>query len=985
MPLSPNPNTSNYWVDLQDERLWRGATPIALTPKAFAMLRFFLGHPNRLVTKSALLEAIWPGITVTESEVKHYVHELRRRLADNPAHPTFIETVHGRGYRFIGEIPVQGGPAVSGPSDVAGLEDSAPALLVPDPGVDLVGRDRQHAALVEWLQRASRGERVIGFVSGEAGIGKTALVTYFLHRASRMPGVLIGFGQCSEQSGAVEPYMPVLDALEGLCQGPGGRQMSQHLARFAPSWVQQMPAVLADLDLPQGPSPAVDGGAPERMLRELVHALERPVSEGMLVLVLEDLHWADPSTLELIAALARRRRTARLLVIGTSRPEDDHGPDRALFRLEAELAVRDQCSRLHVPALEEGAVAAYVRARLPESSAEIEHAIYRHTEGNPLFMVNMVAHMSAQGLATATPTMPALVRSAGVIGLGIPENLRGFIERRLDSLAPEDRRLLEACSVAGSRFSAGTVAAALDRNPVETEEHCDALCRHGRFLQRWAAPERSGASAPRQYEFRHALYQGILYDGVSPERRVNLHRAIGLEMERSVGPNTPDLAAELALHFEQGRDPLRAARYLKQAADIALRRCANTETIQLLTRAIESVRRLPDTPERSQQELALQVSLGAPIAATKSWAAPEVDQAYSRARSLCLNIGDAPELFPILWGIWAFNVLRARHETARELSRELIGLARRSRDGGFLVEGHVAMGLTHAWRGEFEPALRHLDKGLDGYDPLSHRAHSFEYGQDPRMICLAHKSWVLWWLGYPDQALAASREAISWAREVSHPHSLTFATVYAAILHHFRGEYATVMELTDEARRLSSEHAFGQWSVFANLFRGSALVAQGHIERGITRMERSLSAHRETGSKWGEPFFLTLLAEAYTKGTQQQKRKGPPLLDQALASIDTTEERYYEAEVYRVRGEYWAIDGRYGEADKCFRRAFHIASRQNARSWQLRAATSLANFLSKDDHNDDTRKQLAPVCHWFTEGFATEDLKKARALLDDLA
>jgi predicted ATPase len=745
-----------------------------------------------------------------------------------------------------------------------------------------------------------------------------------------------------------------------------------------------MPSVLADLDLRHGSGPIVEGGGPERMLRELVLALETPVSEGILVLVLEDLHWADPSTLELVAALARRRRPARLLVIGTSRPEDDHGSDCSLYRLETELAVRDQCARLRVPPLDEAAVAAYVRARLPESSSVIEHAVYRHTEGNPLFMVNMVAHLSAQGLTAATPATPVPVRNNGVMGLGIPDNLRSFIERQLDSLAFDDRRLLEACSVAGARFFAGTVAAGLDRDPVETEEHCEALCRLGRFLQRWAAPERSGATVPRQYEFRHALYRDILYDGASPKRRTDLHRAIGLEMERSVGPNTPDLAAELALHFEQGRDPLRAARYLKQAADIALGRCANAETIQLLTRAIEAVRRLPDTPERSQQELALQVSLGAPIAATKSWAAPEVDQAYGRARSLCLSIGDSPKLFPILWGIWAFNVLRARHETARELSQELIGLARRWQDSGFLVEGHVAMGLTHAWRGEFEPALRHLNNGLDGYDPLRHRAHSFEYGQDPRMICLAHKSWVLWWLGYPDQALAASREAISWAREVSHPHSLAFATVYAAILHHFRGEYGTVLALMDEVVRLSDERSFGQWSAFARLFRGRALVAQGNVKSGIGRMERSLSAYRDTGAEWGKPFFMTLMAEAYGKGTKHQKTIGKRFLEQALALIETTHEGFYEAEVYRVLGEYSARAHCHEDAEVQFRRALDIARRRNAKSWQLRAATSLAKLWLHQDRKDEARQLLAPVYDSFTEAFDTADLKDARELLSDL-
>jgi predicted ATPase/DNA-binding winged helix-turn-helix (wHTH) protein len=980
MALSSNSSTSEYWVDLEDERLWRGDTQVHLTPKAFAMLRYFLGHPNRLLTKRALLKALWPGITVTESEVKHFVHELRQGLADDPKHPTFIQTVHSRGYRYIGDIRVSGCPDVVAAPGPTGLDDVAPILHLPDHTIDFFGREAELAALAACLQRVRRGERVIALVSGEAGIGKTALVASFLRQSANAPGDLIGIGQCVEQYGAVEPFMPVLDALEGLCRQPDGQVAAQHLARFAPSWVSQMPGVFANHKPPDG-STASAVGSFERMLRELVQALEMPISKGVLIILLEDLHWADPSTLDLLGSLARRRLPARLLVIGTYRPEDDHGLDYSLRQQAAELAVRGLCKYLPVGPLDEATVAAYVRSRLPKSSDAIEQAVYRHTEGNPLFMVNMVAHLLAQDRSLSIQEGLTPTRTTQVIELGIPDSLRDLIESQLDGLADEDRRLLEACSVGGSRFSAETVAAALGQDPADMEERCESLCRRGRFLRRCTAPDGSDATTQRQYEFRHALYLDILYKRVSPERRANFHHAIGLQLERRFDPDNPELAAVLALHFERGRDFVRAVRYLKHAADIALRRCANAEAIQLLTKAIEVVRRLPRTSERLQEELALRVSLGAPIAASKSWAAPEMEQTYGRARSLCEEIGDVPQLFPILWGIWAFNVLRARHEAARELSEELIGLARRSQDSGFLLEGHVAMGLTHAWRGEFTQALPHLDKGLDGYDPLSHRGHSFEYGQDPRMICLAHKSWLRWWLGYPEQAVAAAQDAISWAHEVSHPHSLAFATVYAAALHLFRGEYRTVLELTDDAIRLSNEHAFGQWSIFANIFRGRALVAQGEIEGGIARLERGLSEHRETGSEWGQPFFLTLLAEAYGKGTQEQKSKEPLLLDEALALIDTTKERFYEAEVHRVRGEYMAMVGRYDEAKGCFRRAFDIAGGQSAKSWQLRAASSLGRLLQKQSRDDDARKSILPVYSWFTEGLSTKDLNEAKSLL----
>jgi predicted ATPase/DNA-binding winged helix-turn-helix (wHTH) protein len=975
---------SEYWVDLEDERLWRGNSQIPLTPKAFAMLRYFLGHPNRLLTKQALLKAVWPGITVTESEVKHFVHELRRGLADDPRRPTFIQTVHGRGYRYIGDIRVNNRLEVATALGPSGLDDVAPTVLAPDPAIDLFGRDAELAALAACLRSGLRGERDIVLVTGEAGIGKTALVASFLRRAAKVPGVMIGIGQCVERYGAVEPFMPVLDALEGLCKQPVGQDVSQHLARFAPSWVSQMPGVFANHNSPNG-STASAAGSFERMLRELVQALEIPISKGILILLLEDLHWADPSTLDLLDSLARRHLPARLLVIGTYRPEDDYGPACSLRQKAAELAVRGLCKRLPVGPLDEAAVAAYVRSRLPKSSDAIEQAVYRHTEGNPLFMVNMVAHLLAQDGLPYTQEGPTPTRTTEAVELGIPDGLRDLIERQLDALAVEDRRLLEACSVAGPRFSAETVAAALVENPADTEDRCEALCRRGRFLRRWTAPEGSDATTQRHYEFRHALYLDILYNGVSPERRANFHHGIGLQLERCFSSDMPELAAVLALHFERGRDFVRAVRYLKCAADIALRRCANAEAIQLLTQAVDLVRRLPRTSERLQEELALRVSLGAPIAASKSWAAPEVVQTYGRARSLCEEIGDAPQLFPILWGIWAFNVLRARHKAARELSEELIGLARRSQDSGFLLEGHVAMGLTHTWRGEFEQALPHLDKGLEVYDPLRHRGHSFEYGQDPRMICLAHKSWLLWWLGFAEQAMAAAREAISWAHEVSHPHSLAFATVYAATLHHFCGEYGTVLELTKDAIRLSNEHAFGQWLVFANIFRGRAQVAQGNIEGGIAGMERGLAEHRETGSEWGQPFFLTLLAEAYGKGAQVRKDKGLLLLDQALALIEETKERFYEAEVHRVRGEYMVMAARYDEAEGCFRRAFDIAGSQGAKSWQLRAASSLGKLLQKESRKDDARKSILPVYNWFTEGFSTQDLNVAKSLLDEFS
>jgi len=1003
-----------FCLDTTSGCVWQGEKAIKMTPKAFAVLSYLAERPGRVVTKEELFRVVWPKTVVSDTALAVCIREIRLALADTLKPPQFIETVHRRGYRWI--APLTHTPPVRGPgSEVRSQQNFYPAPSTPHQAPKLVGRETELAQLHQLLDKALAGERQIVFVTGEPGIGKTTLVDAFLMEVGGQglgtgsfssqqptpnpqpltPSVWIGRGQCIEHYGAGEGYMPVLEALGRLCREPGGQHLIALLHRHAPTWLVQMPALLESADL-EALQRKVQGASRERMLREMGEALEVLTTEQPLVLRLEDLHWSDHSTLELLSVLARRRERARLLVIGTYRPMEMLADGHPLRTVKQELQLHRQCEEQRLALLTEEHVAEYLTRRFSaettgwSSLQGLARLIHQRTEGNPLFMVNVVDYLATQG---------GLGESVEKVQSRVPGDLRQMIEEQIHRLSPEEQNTLEVASVAGAEFSAAAVAAGVGAQVSEVEIRCAGLARREQFLQARGMEEWPDETVAARYSFLHALYQQVLYERVTAGRRIELHRRIGERQERAYGERARGIAAELAVHFERGHDYRRAVQYYEQAEKNAVQRSAYVEAIGLLTKGLELLKTLPDTSERIQQELELQIALGDPLIATKGYAAPEGEKAVLRARELCQQVGETPQLFPVLFRLWVFYLMRWGRElqTTRELAEQLMRLAQSTQDRYLLSLAHVALGFTLFWLGELPSARSHLEQVITLYDPQQHPRFSVGTA-DLRVDCLSYAAWALWYLGYPDQALQRSQEVVALAEGLSHPFSLAYALGVAALFHLLRQEWPLARERAEAAMTLSTEQGFPFWLAYGRLGWGSALAEQGQIAEGIAQLQQGLAAFRAMGTEPPWIGHLPALAAAYAKVGQVEE--GLSVVVEGLEVADKTGGRVNEAELYRLKGELTLQQSKQvkasrgksrqvrspeSEAEECFHKAIEIARQQSAKSLELRAVVSLSRLWQQQGKKKEAHQMLAEIYGWFTEGFDTRDLQEAKALLEKIS
>jgi predicted ATPase len=381
----------------------------------------------------------------------------------------------------------------------------------------------------------------------------------------------------------------------------------------------------------------------------------------------------------------------------------------------------------------------------------------------------------------------------------------------------------------------------------------------------------------------------------------------------------------------------------------------------------------------------VQITLGPVLMAAKGQSSPDTERAYARARELCQQVGETPQLFPALHGLFRFYMVRAEFQAMRELAEQLFSLAQRAQDPELLIEAHRVIGQTMYWLGEMAPARAHFEQGMALYEPQQHRSHAFVYGQDPGVMCRGFAAWPIWVLGYPERALHCIQEALTLAQELTHPFSLAFALVTAATVHQFRREVQAVQERAEALMKLCREQGFPHWLAYGTILQGWALSEQGEGAEGIAQMRQGLVARRATGAKLHLPYFLSLLAEAY--GKLGQPEEGLTALFEALSIADNTGQRYWEAEPHRRKGELLLMQQgqKMEEAEECYRKALHIARRQKAKSLELRAATSLSRLWQQLGKQEEARQMLADIYGWFTEGLETADLQEAKALLEELA
>ena len=856
MLSAPQSVFASFRLDPGNACVWRGAEMLSLTPKAFAVLQYLVAHPGQLVTKEVLLSAIWPGMTVSEAVLKVCLSEIRKALGDTVKTPRFIATVHRRGYRFIAPV-TEAEPAEA--QDTTGTLRRLPeaATLRVTPG--LVGRKAALAQLHGSLAKALQGKRQVMFVTGEIGMGKTTLVEAFVAQVTAEMPARVMQGQCVEHYGSGEAYLPVLEALERLCSATRSERLLALLYQRAPMCLAQMPWLLTPADRGVLRSELV-GATQERMLREMAEAFEVLTADTPLILVLEDLHWSDYATLDLLALLARRREPARLMVLGTYRPADVMVRGHPLPSVQQELHIHGQCEEVALTFLSLSEVARYLAMRFPQHGFPDEFAqmIHWRTDGNPLFIVSVVESLVAQGLLKQCGERWELRGRREDVAVELPESLRHIIEQQLERLRPEAQQVLEAASVVGVKFGAGAVAAGLEGETTLIEEQCDRLVQQ-QFLRSEETQEWSDGTVTVCYSFRHALYQQVLYQRLTVARRLRLHQRVGDYLERAYAAGAEDMAAQLVMHFSQGRDHRRTVQYLRCAAESAAQRYANREATGYLTRAMALLDKLPQGEQPAirlvvlAQRAKVRNSMGdlrgaaedfTTLAAeahrqgqvneeVKAWLAAAsalswVDRARCRAAleravALSAKVTDALLRAHIraYWGHWYARFRGWREEDA-EACATVIAAARQVGERG-LLSLHVARSCYFQYaRSDYQAVCRTADEGL----PLALDAgQHFDY-----LYCQYYRAQALLHLGQWGDMLYTLRDGLHMAERNGHHLAQQLLQLAMVWLHEQAGDFASARALGEHvlAQAQATQHTTGY--LFSLMLLGCAHHGLGQAE-----------------------------------------------------------------------------------------------------------------------------------------------------------
>ena len=847
-----------------------------------------------------------------------------------------------------------------------------------------VGREKERAELGAGFASASAGRGVMLCVSGEPGIGKTTLVEDFLSElaASGQP-CAIARGRCSERLAGAEAYLPFLEALDSLLDGAGRESMSRLMRLLAPTWYAQVaPLATGDSSAARATVESL-AGAPERMKRELCVFFQEISRTRPVALFFDDLHWADLSTVDLIAYLASKFTALRLLLVVTYRPSDLLLAKHPFLQLKPDLQARGACHEIALDFLSREEIEQYLALEFPghQFPAELPALIHAKTEGSPLFMADLVRYLRDRQVIAHEKGQWALAESAPEIERDLPESVRGMVERKIAQLVPEDHRLLVAASVQGYEFDSAVVAKALALEPAEVEERLEALERVYSFVRLVEEFEFPDRTLTLRYRFIHALYQNALYGSLRPTRKAQLSAEVAETLLAYYGGRSSAVASELAMLFQAARDFARAAECFLEAAEQAARLSTNKEAVALARRGLDALKLSPETSERARLELRLQLILGPALMSTVGYGATEVEAIYIRARELCRQVGETPQLFPVIWGLYQYWLARADYETCRELGQQLLALAQRLQDPAFLLLAHHSLANTFGFAGDFEASRRHLEQEMLIYVPEQHHSLAAHYGgYDPGAMCRSGLAMMLWRLGYPDQAYQRSLEGIALAREISHNSSIALALIFGGVVHQHCQDAEQTRQRAEAAIALATEQEHSSWLAFGMALRGWALTRQGQAEEGIVQLRQGVAGWKATCLGCLHPYFLALLAEAYAKIGQGEEARAT--LDEALAITEQTHEGFAEAELHRLKGELLSDSA---EAEACFHLAIEIARRQKAKSFELRAALSLSRLWKQQGKRAEASALLVEIYGWFTEGFDTADLQEAKALLDGLS
>ncbi len=841
-----------------------------------------------------------------------------------------------------------------------------------------VGREEESATLEKILQQTRDGRGRVVMISGPAGVGKTRMAAEFCERASRN-GVIAFPGGCSDREDPV-PFLPFVEILEAaLASAADPRVFRAALGDEASELARLMPQLRRIFDDIPPPLEVPPEQSRRLLLGSFSRVIERASVNRPIVLVLEDLQWADEGTLSMLDHLAKAAPKMRLMVIGTFR-EADWNPVNSLGDTLGGLTRAHVLERIGLRGLSESAVADMLTALSGQQPPpSLVSLIYANTEGNPFFVEELFQHLAERG--KLFEPNGSFRETIDLAVIDVPRSVRLVIDRRLARLTDGTRKVLGSAAAIEGAFTFELLQSACGVDADTLLDSMDEAESAGLISSALQYPL-------ARFKFSHELIRRTLLDGYSAARRQRLHLKIAEAIEQLHKNALPDHAEDLAYHLWHAglaADPQKTIRFLTLAGEQAVHRSAMLQASRHFKSALELIGAIPEGDERVQQELALQTSLGSALLATQGFSSLEVGRAFARARTLSQDMGETPELFRVVWGLWINYASRSEYAAAFEMAEQCLRLAQSSKDTGLLVEAYHALGVTCCIAGEFAKAIEHLEQAISHYDPIKHEHLRFVFGQDPAVACMFHAGWALWFLGYPDKAIKRNDESITLARRLNHPATLATAMAFGALPYQLCRDSRSVEELATEAIAVSTNNDSTYIKGFGLVLGGWARAQRKLTDDGIAKMRLGLDALRAVDAVLMLAYFSSLLAEVY--GQIGQASQGL----QVLNEIDSSRDRYWVAELDRLRGELTlkqagSARAREGEAtaEECFRRALNTAHEQNAKSLELRAAVSLSRLLAAQGKRAEALTLMSEQYASFGEGFETQDLREARKLIAEL-
>jgi len=938
---------------------------VAIRRKLWDALCLLVERRGALVSAEELRDAVWRGVQVGEGSVGTLLYDLRRVLDDPAAEPRYIETVPARGFRML-----------------ATVEESA---RDPEPS-GFVGRAGELRKLTELWARVKRGERQLALLVGEAGIGKTELIDQFCQRVVRVDVAARRLvGRCLARQGEAEAYLPVFDMLDAwwqLAPATERQSIADLLREQAPRWARQLTW------LGRGRGSGLMSAAdvrPARMMREITSVFEVAAAQRPLIVVFEDLHWADRATVDLVAYLASRSTAAQLLILGSYRRAEAGGSDHPVAQLRG--APRDRTTLLELQRLPREEVLHCLQEVFDGDRAlagTLLEETLRRSGGNPLFIRALVRLFVENGCVERVDDGWRIHPKRALSHLGAPLEVATVVGEQLHRLTPQQRELLEVAAVAGDEFDAAAVAGAMGTD-VETTDTalreqvvCPALIDEVN-VSTWP----DGTTAGR-FRFSHALYREVLYRGVPSARRARLHRKIGLSIECGFAAAPQVVVPSLAEHFELGGDHARAADYLERAALQMIERSAIREAAGFFGRALRRVLLLPVSAERLVREVRIRHGYGLSVGLAEGLDAPGVRESYDAVDRLRHQITDPDVLFPVLRVFWVFELLRFGYDQMQELTRQLHVVATASGSPAYRSLAASLAGTTHVFLGQLPEARENLEASLTLCDDAASLPIPAVWLTDARVETRCVLAWVLWLMGFPAESQRRRAEAQRIAEAGRDENSRGLVLWFRSSLAQLDHDVPATRRAADQLHALGEESGMAAWQQIATIVVALADLMDGDpsgLEQGLASLA---AAEGNPTVVIARAYLLGQLAMAY--GERDAPAQGLALVDMALARIAENHARVSEADLLRIRGELLERQGEVEAADAAYRQAIEVARGQAARSFELRAASARLAMRQKQKSArrlvTAARTELAQIYATFGDGVATHDLRQARKLLD---